>query len=106
MKYKFENIRALSKAQIKPDDIILIKADFNYSIFHLLNGKKLTLAKTLLECEYMLETEPFYRPSRSYMINLKHLVKVSEYEVLMKNNFKTPISRRRKDAFQEYLSKY
>ena len=103
MKYKFENVRALRKAQITPQDIILIKADYNYSVFHLLNGKKLTLAKTLMECQLMLKTEPFFRPSRSYMINVEHLIKVKEHEVIMKNNYTTPISRRRKDAFTEYL---
>ncbi|MCP9770006.1 LytTR family transcriptional regulator [Lacihabitans sp. LS3-19] len=96
MKYKFENVRAIQKAEISPQDIILIKADFNYTVFHLKNGKKLTLAKTLLECEQMLESYGFLRPSRSVLINLSFLKTINDSEVVMVNDFISPVSRRRK----------
>ena len=96
MKYKFENVRALQKAEISPQDIVLIKADFNYTIFHLVNGKKITLAKTLLECEQMLGSHGFLRPSRSVLINLNFLKAINESEIVMANDFRSPVSRRRK----------
>ena len=56
MKYQFKNVRALKKA--RPEDIIKVEADVNYSIFYLKNGKNFILAKTLKQCEGIFE--PFY----------------------------------------------
>jgi two-component system, LytTR family, response regulator len=97
MKYKFENVRAIKEANILPSDIIYIQADFNYTIFHLQSGKKMTLAKTLWECEQMLEDEPFVRPNRSTLINLSFLKDIEDNALTLGKHLKTSISRRRKE---------
>ena len=96
MKYKFENVRAIRQAAISPKDILLIKADLNYSVFHLVNGKKITLAKTLKQCHEMLEESDFVRPCRSYLFNPDYLKGLTDTEITLKNGFKMPVSRRKK----------
>jgi two-component system LytT family response regulator len=105
MIYKFENVRAIQKADISPQDIILIKADFNYTIFHLVNGKKLILAKTLLECQQMLEAFDFVRPNRSVIINLHAVKGIGENGIKLKNNTLISVSRRRANSITVHINR-
>ncbi len=93
MKYEFKNIRGLKKA--KPEDVIKVEADENYSVFYFANGRIITLAKTLKECEGIFEPYPFYRTHRSCIINLNYCLEIQKKEVLLHNNLKASVSRRR-----------
>lgn len=33
MKYQFKNVRGLKRAKVKPEDVIKVEADENYSVF-------------------------------------------------------------------------
>lgn len=93
MKYQFKNVRGLKKA--RPEDIIKVEADVNYSIFYLKNGKNFILAKTLKQCEGIFEPFSFYRTHRSCIVNLDYCQNVTSSEVILKYNLRASISRRR-----------
>jgi two-component system, LytTR family, response regulator len=80
-------------------DIIRIEADNNYSHFFLTNQPKLTICKTLKEFEDQLTNHDFFRIHQSHLINLKHLISITnkdgDYAILAQNH-KVIISRRRK----------
>lgn len=101
MKYKFKNVRGLKKA--KPEDVIKVEADENYSVFYFSNGRSITLAKTLKECEGIFEPYPFYRTHRSCIINLQYCLEIQEKEVLLFNKLKANISRRRRIGLKNSL---
>lgn len=100
MKYQFEKVRAIQKAQVSPDDVICVEADANYSIIHLSSGKKIHLAKTLKQCQEMLQGDDFVRPSRSYLFNLDYLKGLTDNEITLKNGFKMPVSRRKRKLLE------
>lgn len=84
------------------NEIIYLKGEVNYTRFMLENGEKLMTSKTLKEYENLLTNYGFYRIHQSYLINLRH---VKEYlkgeggEVIMINNDRLDVSRRRKQQF-------
>lgn len=105
MKNKFKNIRGLIKAKVSPEDVIKVEANDNYSVFYFINGKQITLAKTLKQCEGIFEPYAFYRTHRSCIINLQHCTSIIENEILLKNNLTAYISRRRRNSFLMIVNK-
>lgn len=87
------------------DDIIRIEADNNYSCFYFTHRQKLLVSKTLKEFE-SLESKGFFRIHQSHIINLKHVIAFSSVDgdkVLLTNDHKVVISRRKKSEFLERL---
>ena len=61
---------------------------------------------TLTDYEELLPSEIFFRIHKSYIINCMHVEKIlrDDYShVLMKNDFKLPVSRRRYAPLLEFL---
>lgn len=93
----------------KPQEIILLTADVNYTNVHFLNGRKMMVAITLKEFEKrFLKYTAFFRTHKSYLINLAHILQCeaidNEVVVQMKNNYRVAVSRRKKAAFMKRLS--
>jgi DNA-binding LytR/AlgR family response regulator len=79
----------------------------NHNIrFHLANNVY-ECRNSLKNLEGMFSGGPFVRPHNSYMINLEHVKSMSQTEIVMSDNMKISISRKRKDevfrAFHQYL---
>lgn len=85
---------------IDPSEVICIKAEGNYSVFHMNNGRTETVTMLLGKVENKLPQDHFLRISRSNIINLDFLKKVNtkqSHVILLKNGseFKCEISRGR-----------
>ena len=83
------------------------KANGSYSEMNTIDGRTITLSKSLKEFEEMTTNYNFFRSHKSYIINLSHvseLIKKDEYFILLKNNIKIPLSIRRKDEFMSKIS--
>ena len=87
-------------------DIVVIEGDRNYSYVHLTKNKKELISKTLSHLEELLEDKGFFRCHKSYLINKTHLVSNrNSFSVLLSNGTIVPISRRKKEAFKEWIEK-
>jgi two-component system LytT family response regulator len=65
------------------------------------------MSNPLAGYEEILPEEMFYRVHRSYLVNCRHIVKVTNDEshhVLMKGDHTIPISRRRYTSLMEFLA--
>lgn len=60
---------------VVPDEIIYVKGENNYSVLHFSSGKKLMVSKTLSVVENMLSNFTFMRIHKSYLLNLRHIVR-------------------------------
>ncbi|KAA1247279.1 LytTR family DNA-binding domain-containing protein [Aquimarina sp. RZ0] len=86
----------------KKNEIVLLKAEGNYTTIFLTDNRKLFLSKTLKEVIKPLPTSCFFRIHKSYCINLEH---VQEYKksqggvIRMSNGEYVSISRDRKITF-------
>jgi two-component system, LytTR family, response regulator len=54
-------------------DIVYCAAMDNYTVFHLGNGQKITVSKTLREYEDLLSARNFFRVHHSYIVNMAYI---------------------------------
>lgn len=92
---------------ISHDDIILFEADGMYTRVYLENGSSEFICKPLKHFVEQLHEMPiFYKPHRSYLINLKHIKELSKkegYHLVMSNNKTLPISKDKREEFMTVL---
>ncbi len=85
---------------VKLEDIYFCEADGMYSKFYLKNNKKLLISKPLKYFTDLLDNkEMFYKPHRSYLVNLQYLQKLVKKEgtyLEMENNFLVPVSKEKR----------
>lgn len=82
-------------------DIIFIHGEGNYSTFHLANGKKKIVSKTLKEYENLLEPHGFFRSHKSFLVNLNQVQSYNRHEgmVDLAGGHQLSVSRRRRQQF-------
>lgn len=90
------------------EEVIRIQSDRNYTDFYLTAKRKVVVTRSLKNYEELLGEFGFIRIHHSHMINMNHLVKyikgVGGY-VIMSDQSKVDVSRRKKEDFMEQLSK-
>ncbi len=100
-----EKIRLVGKTLVTASSVIYMRAESNYSEVFLTNGTVLTLSKTLKKLEHIFEPFGFFRPHKSFLINLNHVVSSCVYDekpnISLSNNHIVELSRRRKSDFLE-----
>ena len=93
---------------VLPDEIVRCESDSNYTHVFLVNGKKITIAKTLKEVEQNIHGGPFFRIHQSHLVNINYISKYLKGDnayVIMKDGTQIGISRSRKEAFLETFRK-
>lgn len=92
---------------ISHDDIVLFEADGMYTKTYLDNGDTKLICKPLKHFVEQLKSLPiFYKPHRSYLINLKHIKELSKRDgnhLVMTNNKTIPISKDKRYEFMLVL---
>ena len=84
------------------EEIIYCEAERSYTIFHLVNNKKITISKPLFAYDSLLEGTTFFRLHKSFLINLLHAKEYIRGDggvVIMSNGVEIEVSRRKKDQF-------
>ncbi|MFT6324763.1 MAG: two-component system LytT family response regulator [Halieaceae bacterium] len=93
--------------QLNIKDIVRIEGERNYSYIHLINNKKKLVTKTLADLEELLGDKGFFRCHKSHIVNGSHIsINPNRLDVTLNNNFKVPISRRKKEDFKLWLATY
>jgi len=87
-------------------DIVRCEAEDNYTHIHLKSGDKITASKTIKSYEELLSGVNFYRVHKSHLINLNYMRKFVKGDggyLVMDDNKKIEVSRRRRPAFMEQM---
>lgn len=87
---------------VKPNSILYCEADSNYCNIVCLDGRKITLSKTLKYIEELLPSSIFQRIHKSYLVNLNYVSrfnKTNDLMVELTNGEKLPVSIRKKEDF-------
>ncbi|MEL7249635.1 MAG: LytTR family DNA-binding domain-containing protein [Bacteroidota bacterium] len=91
---------------LKHHEILYIQGEGNYCTFHCDGEQRYVVSKHLSHYEEQLNSKRFFRIHQSYLINLdcvRQVITQSGSTVVLKNDEKLPIARRRKDAFLKVL---
>ncbi|MDH7446901.1 LytR/AlgR family response regulator transcription factor [Aquimarina sp. 2201CG14-23] len=88
---------------VSHDDVLYFEADGMYTKVYLQGNKTELICKPLKHFILQLESKSiFYKPHRSYLINLKHIKELSKkdgYHLIMENNKTIPIAKDKKEEF-------
>ncbi|MEA5461207.1 LytTR family DNA-binding domain-containing protein [Arcicella sp. LKC2W] len=97
------NQKTYSKVLI--NQIVLIRGDINYTVFHIKGGTEKTVAHTIKFFEPHLKTHGFLRVHRAFMINPNYVKEYdAEKEYLTMSDGQTAmISRRRKHTLKQLI---
>lgn len=91
--------------KIIPNQILWVRSQGQYSKVQMENGEKFSNL-SLAEWEEKMKGNTFFRVHRSFIVNLKHIAKITD-EIKMDNGTIVPIARRRKavlkDTYKEFL---
>lgn len=93
---------------VKVNDIIYCQADSNYTIFHLLDGQKILVSRSLKEYDEILSPQGFFRIHQSFLIKLSFVKKYIKGEggtAILENGKELDVSRRRKEGFIKAISR-
>lgn len=91
---------------VSTKDIIRCESEANYTKFYLVDGRKLTISKTLKEYDKLFEDQSFFRAHQSHLINLLHFDRYEKREggmIIMKDGSSLPVAVRKKDALMQAL---
>jgi DNA-binding LytR/AlgR family response regulator len=95
-----------SRKKISPANILMLKSDINYTLIYLDDGSRILSSTTMGKIEKRLKDFQFFRPNRSIIFNLEFMANYenkaqsgSYGKILLKNNEKIALSRRKSEAF-------
>lgn len=87
-----------------PEEIVRLEGESNYTRLYFKDKKPLLVSKTLKEYEDILTEHGFIRIHKSHLVNKKHVVNYNaDGQLVMVDQSKVEISRRRKDDVMEAL---
>ena len=100
-------LKSVENNLIKVDvnEIIYVEIFSHYLIYHLEN-REIKVRGTISEAENNLSNYYFSRISKSFLVNLKHVLNIKLDNVLLTGNIELIISRLRKKDFLEAFYKY
>ncbi len=101
-------IHLVGKKNVFPHQIIFFKADANYTEVFLTNGQRIIISKTLKKIESDTEIHNFFRPHKSFLINLSHIKNFSVMEdktISLTDDFVVELSRRKRKPFLKRLKR-
>lgn len=100
-------ISSLDKIELIPmAEIIYCQAEGRYTVFFLLSGKKIMSSKNLGEYIAILDRNYFFRIHHSYIVNLRHIVKISKkegYFCEFPNGVLLAVAKRRQEDFNKFI---
>lgn len=100
-------VSSLDKIElIHMSEIIFCKADGKYTCFFMLDGKKIMSSRNLGEYSNILDNNYFFRIHHSYIINLRHIIKISKKDGCFcefTNGVVLPVAKRRQDDFNKFI---
>jgi two-component system LytT family response regulator len=91
------------KLNVPYKELVLFKADVNYTEIYLENGECMIVSKTLKEIEQRFaKNAEFVRTHKSFIVNIAHVVSFQVNDgmtIKLSNDEIATLSRRRKDDF-------
>ncbi len=92
---------------VKLKEILYCKGENTYTIFHLIKGNSIRVSKNIKAFENLLKGTNFFRSHQSYLVNMKHVVKIDKtdaFTLVLSDNSRIPSSIRKKKDLLRFLN--
>ena len=100
------HIIKVDKEELLSGDILYIKADSPYTTFYTKDGKTHLSCHTLQHWMEELATLPFYKISRSHIVNFQNTLDVIKNQLILCTGERLPISRRLSSSLADEYKVY
>lgn len=95
------------RTRVSPENILLLKADVNYTQVFFSDGGSFLSSTSLGVLERRLQQSgQFFRPNRSYIINLSYVAEFEQFSntIKMENEETISLSRRKAKQFSHFTN--
>ena len=100
-------IKVGGRTKLFSEDVAYFEANVNYTIIHYYEGKDKIVATTIGHIHDRIgKQSSFIRPNRAFLINLEFIDSYQLGELLLQNNMKVQISRRKRNNLTSIVEKY
>lgn len=103
----FVAISSLDQIELIPmSEILFCQAEGKYTIFFLINRKRIMSSRNLGEYATLLDPNYFFRIHHSYIINIRQITKILKKEGYcceISNGTILPVAKRRQDDFNKFI---
>jgi two-component system LytT family response regulator len=87
-------------------DILCFEGFEKYTYIHVKDGRKILSSNNIGKYKDILENHGFFVCHKSYIVNMNFIKSISaEDDIILVNDFKAPLARRRKNEFMAILAK-
>ncbi len=93
------------RTKLLTKDVAYFEADINYTIIHYTIGKIRIVATTIGHIQDRIG-DGFIRPNKSFLINLEYINSCLLGELLLQNNLKINMSRRKKNQLTSIVENH
>jgi len=93
---------------IEIENIVKCESDGNYTTFYLNNDEKVMVSKNIKEYAELLDGHNFFRSHQSHLVNLNYFSKYHKKDggyIVLKDNSTVPVSKRKKEALMQSLTR-
>jgi two-component system, LytTR family, response regulator len=93
---------------IEQNDIISCESDGCYTVFYTTRGEKIMVTGILKEFDELLGASGFYRIHKSYLINLRHVIRFEKQDggfVVLSDDRKVPVASRKREELIQVFEK-
>ncbi len=93
---------------VKLSDIVFIEADSGYCNFYTETQGMILISKRLTNFEYLEVQDNFFKSHRSYLINIKKILKIDKknYTITMNNKKEIPLAQDKKNLLMDRLAQH
>jgi len=92
---------------VRIEDIMNCESEGSYLTFHLTDGKKIVVCKSMKEYEQLLEPFLFVRTHHSHLVNIRKIARIDKTEggtLVLENGAQIPMSQRKRDQIIALLN--
>lgn len=100
-------IKVGGRTKLFSEDVAYFEANINYTIIHYYEGKNKIVATTIGHIHDRIGKQScFIRPNRTFLINLEFINSYQLGELLLQNNMKIQVSRRKRNKLTSIVEEY
>ena len=90
------------------NEILYCQSSNSSTTLFIIDSEPITVSKSLTTLKSLLDSDVFFQPHQSFLVNRKHIVlidKTEGYELVLTDHSRIPISVRKRKSVMQFIEK-